>query len=380
MSIFAFGEFGMLFGVAFWAIILQRRYLWRTIKAVWDPTIIDESNEPMSYRTAWIGLAVTSVIFGLALLLSGSPIQGAIYTVLFLLVGYVAGARLRAETAGMGVGHPGYIHLHGMHTARMIVGGNTTPETATPGFYVTSMWIQFFQRDAAVSTPAISSLESYNIARITKTRTRDIFMGHSISVVSIILMCLILWPILAYSYGLSNEWSNEYSHELDYSQSSLELAKGGYWDHQTYEINIWGQAILGVVFAIGLNIIRLTRPWLPLNPVAGPILMSLRGGYWWLPILIAYLIKFTVVRIGGARAYTRYLLPGAVGFILGAAGIWGYTTLAIMIPSIFPSIITGAVLDIFDLLVFVIWLISLLSIILYIIRRMIETEPSWDKA
>ncbi|MHA1968396.1 MAG: DUF6785 family protein, partial [Candidatus Hodarchaeales archaeon] len=113
ISLFAFGEFGMLFGVAIWAVILQRRYLWRSIQAIWDPSIIDESGEPISYRTAWIGLGVCSLIFFLSLLFSGSPLFGAVYTVIFLIVGYVAGARLRAETAGMGIGHPGYLHLHG---------------------------------------------------------------------------------------------------------------------------------------------------------------------------------------------------------------------------------------------------------------------------
>jgi len=374
MSIFAFGEFGILFGVALWAIILQRRYLWRTVNAIWDPTIIDDSAEPISYRTTWIGLLASSIIFGLALFFSGSPIQGAIYSVIFLLIGYVAGARLRAETAGMGVGHPGYLHLHGMHTVRVVIGGNTTPETATQGFYVTSMWLQFFQRDAAPASPAISSLESYNIARITKTRSRDLFIGQSITVVSIIIMCLVLWPIFAYAYGLGNEWSGEYSHQIDYSESSIELAKGGFWDHQTYNIDIWGQAILGMVFAIGLNIIRITRPWLPLNPIAAPILMSLRGGYWWLPILIAYVIKFSVVRIGGTKAYIKYLLPGAVGFILGTAGIWGYTLFSIMVPSIFPFIFTGEILNLFDVFILVTWLLSIIAIIGYIIKQMMTSE------
>ncbi|MHA2297737.1 MAG: DUF6785 family protein [Candidatus Hodarchaeales archaeon] len=367
ISLFAFGEFGMLFGVALWVIILQRKYLWRTIKAIWDPSVIDETGEPISYRTAWIGLIICSVIFLLALILSGSPLIGAIYAVIFLMVGYVAGARLRAETAGMGVGHPGYLHLHGMHTARLVIGGNTTPETGTQGFYITSMWLQFFQRDAAMSTPAISSLEAYNIARVTKTRTRDIFLSGAIGVSATIILCLVIWPIFAYSYGLGNEWSGEAGHNFDYSESSIELTRGGFWDHRTYDIDTWGQAIMGAVFAIGLNILRLSRPWLPLNPIAGPILLSLRGGYWWLPIVIAYIVKYLVVRIGGTRAYTQYLLPAAVGYLIGTAGIWGYTLLALMIPSVFAFIFQGILLDLFTILVFVIWAAMMIAVIVYII-------------
>ncbi|UCE12993.1 MAG: hypothetical protein JSV04_12475 [Candidatus Heimdallarchaeota archaeon] len=368
ISLFAFGEFGMLFGVVIWAVILQRRYLWRSIQAIWNPSIIDESGEPISYRAAWIGLLVCAFIFFSSLLLSGSPLIMALYTVIFLMVGYVAGARLRAETAGMGIGHPGYLHLHGMHTVRVIVGeGNAK----TSGFYVTSMWMQFFQRDAAPSTPAISSLEAYNIARITNTRTRDIFVAHSIGIISIILLCLIAWPIFAYSYGLANEWSWEYGHNQDYSESTMELARGGYWDHKSYEIDIWGQAILGMVFAIGLNILRLSRPWLPLNPVAAPIILSLRGPYWWLPMLIAYLIKLLVVRIGGTRWYTSYLLPGAVGYLVGTAGMWGYSLLVVMIPLIFPFVLNIGT-DIYDLIVLGIWVISILTIISYLVLSFVR--------
>ncbi|MFX0013154.1 MAG: DUF6785 family protein [Promethearchaeota archaeon] len=365
ISLFAFGEFGMLFGVVVWAVILQRRYLWRSIKAIWDPSIIDESGEPISYRIAWIGFLLCGVIFFSSLLLSGSPLVMAIYTVIFLVIGYIAGARLRAETAGMGIGHPGYLHLHGMHTVRLFAGEENA---ATGGFYVTSMWMQFFQRDAAPTTPAISSLEAYNIARITNTRKRDIFIAHSIGILGIILLCLITWPIFAYSYGLANEWSGEAGHNQDYSESTMTLAAGGFWDHRSYEIDIWGQAILGMVFAIGLNILRLSRPWLPLNPIAAPIILSLRGPYWWLPMLFAYIIKFLVVRIGGTKAYTTFLLPAAVGYLIGTAGVWGYSLVVVMIPLLFPFV-AGAI---FDFIVLAIWVLSILATILYLILNLIK--------
>ena len=374
MSLFTFGEWGILFGCAFWAIILQRRYLWRTIKAIWDPSVIDESNEPIPYRAAWIGLFVCSLIFTLALVLSGAPLIGALYAVVFLLVAYVAGARLRAETAGMGIGHPGYVHLHGIHSVRALIGvdGDNKPLDQS-GFYVTALWIQFFQRDAAPASPAISALESYNIARITKTPTRDIFKGHAIAVVAIIILCLTVWPVFAYFYGLSNEWSGEAGHNFDYTEAAYELVTGGFWDFTSYRVDIWGQAILGMVFAIGLNIIRLGSPWLPLNPIAAPILLSLRGGYWWLPILIAYILKYGVVRIGGTRAYTTILLPGAVGYLLGTAGIWGFSLVSIMIPAMFPMIIFNSTMEFiyYNGIILLIWILSIVGIVYFFLKGLL---------
>ncbi len=377
MSLFTFGEFGILFGCAIWAILLQRRYLWRTIQAIRDPSIIDESGEPIPYRVAWIGFLGCALVFLGSLLLSNQfNLIGGIYVVIFLCVAYVAGARLRAETAGMGIGHPGYVHLHGMHTARVLMGINGENKPVDqPGFYVTALWIQFFQRDAAPAAPAVSALESYNVARITKTRTRDIFISHAIGVVMIIVLCLTAWPFFTYFYGLSNEWAGEAGHNFDYTESSYQLVTGGYWDFLSYGVDIWGQAILGIVFAIGLNIIRLSNPWLPLNPIAAPILLSLRGGYWWLPILIAYLIKYAVVRIGGTKAYTGYLLPAAVGYLLGTAGVWGYSLLSIMIPALFPFLLFDPIIEFiyYYAIVLLIWFVALVGLVIYIIKGMIKS-------
>jgi hypothetical protein len=191
----------------------------------------------------------------------------------------------------------------------------------------------------------------------------------------IIILCLIAWPFFTYFYGLSNEWAGEAGHNFDYSESSYTLVTGGYWDFLSYEVDIWGQAILGIVFAIGLNIIRLSNPWLPLNPIAAPILMSLRGGYWWLPILIAYLIKYGTVRIGGTKAYTTYLLPAAVGYLLGTAGIWGYSLLSIMIPAIFPFLLFDPLVEFiyYYAIVLLLWLVALVGLITYIIRGIISS-------
>jgi hypothetical protein len=85
-------------------------------------------------------------------------------------------------------------------------------------------------------------------------------------------------------------------------------------------------------------------------------------------MLIAYVIKFAVVRIGGTQAYTSYLLPGAVGYLLGTAGIWGFTLVSIMIPSIFSFLLFNSLIEqIYYALVFGIWVLSLLGIIAFII-------------
>jgi len=110
----------------------------------------------------------------------------------------------------------------------------------------------------------------------------------------------------------------------------MTLAEGGFWDHKAYGLNVWGQAIAGIIFAIALNVIRLRIPWLPLNPVAAPLVMSMMGPYWWLPLMIAWVIKYITVQVGGTKLYETMLLPAAVGFLIGTIFIWGVGILYVL--------------------------------------------------
>ena len=315
---FIFGEYGMLFGVAIWAIILQRKFLFRTFKAIFKPEAMDQTGEPLSYRTTWIGFIVCALGFYGSLVVSGAPASISIFTIVWLMVGYIGGARLRAETGGV-LGHPEYIHLHGQFTSRLLFS-----DSYTNSFYVTSMWHQFFQRDAANSVPAISVLEAYKVANVQKARNRDVFKAAVIGLVVATIATVLLFVNWTYIYGALARWSGEgWSTASFFNQQAMTLAEGGFWDHKAYGPNVWGQAIAGIFFAIALNVIRLRVPWLPLNPVAAPLVMSLMGPYWWLPLMIAWVVKYATVQVGGTKLYETMLLPAAVGFLIGTIFIWG---------------------------------------------------------
>ncbi len=325
---FILGEYGMLFGIAIWAIILQRKFIIRTFKSIFKPETIDQTGEPLSYRTTWIGFIVCALVFYVALVVSGAPASISIFTIVWLMVGYIGGARLRAETGGR-LGHPMYIHLHGQFTSRLFWG---EANAYNSGFYATAMWHQFFQRDAADSVPAISVLEAYNIANVEKARNRDVFKAAVIGLVVATIATVLLFVNWTYIYGALARWTGEgWSTASFFNWQALTLAEGGFWDHKAYTSNIWGQAIAGIFFAIALNVIRLRIPWLPLNPVAAPLVMSMMGPYWWLPMMIAWVVKYVTVQVGGTKLYETMLLPIAVGFIIGTIFIWGIGILYVVL-------------------------------------------------
>ena len=64
--------------------------------------------------------------------------------------------------------------------------------------------------------------------------------------------------------------------------------------------------------------------WWPLHPIAFPVSATFLINYHWFAVLLAWIIKATVLRYGGVRAF-RYLLPLFLGFILGefaTASLW----------------------------------------------------------
>ena len=75
---------------------------------------------------------------------------------------------------------------------------------------------------------------------------------------------------------------------------------------------------MGVVF--GLNFLRFRFPWFPLNPVGYALAMNFGIDYYWFGMLVAFIVKTSVQRYGGLKAY-RKLHAAALGVILGEMAI-----------------------------------------------------------
>jgi hypothetical protein len=72
----------------------------------------------------------------------------------------------------------------------------------------------------------------------------------------------------------------------------------------------------GFFFTLALNALRVRLSWFPFHPVGFATSMSWSMNILWMPLLIAWLIKATVVRYGGV-AMSRRVLPLAMGLVLG---------------------------------------------------------------
>lgn len=165
-------------------------------------------------------------------------------------------------------------------------------------------------------------------------RPKDMFIGACLGILISSIITFPLFLVGVYSFGMN----------VNVSAGWLFRLYGGNTPSAAEQIAITDKAwprppgippdvhvVIGIVLGFILMWLTTRYVWWPLHP-AGWVL---GGGYWdacffWFPFFIAWLVKFLVLRIGGARAHERYALPIFVGFLamayllnwLGAVSAW----------------------------------------------------------
>ncbi|RLE58286.1 MAG: hypothetical protein DRJ32_06715, partial [Thermoprotei archaeon] len=83
--------------------------------------------------------------------------------------------------------------------------------------------------------------------------------------------------------------------------------------------------IAGIIIVIALMYMRIMKPGFPLNP-AGYVLGASFFTYpWWTAFLVAWIVKYIIIRIGGAELYERTIKFStgiAIGTGIGLLMLW----------------------------------------------------------
>lgn len=91
----------------------------------------------------------------------------------------------------------------------------------------------------------------------------------------------------------------------------------------TWQAPIW--AGVGVLVSIGLSILRRNFIWWPLNPLGYALSASWTTTVFWFPMLVAWLVKWVIMRYGGISAY-RKARPVFLGLIFGEYSMAAFWT------------------------------------------------------
>ncbi len=298
------------------AIWLARRHLvavGRTIAG--RPGGIDDSDEPLRYRTTFIVLCLALAVLLFQGCLLGSKGVGLaqafrqtlapmlIFFLLFFLYS-IAIARMRAE-----LGPPAH-DLHGMGPEVLI---HNAVGTRALGHHNLAAFSLFFWFNRAYRAHySAHDIEGFKIAQLHRIASRAILKAMAIAVV--VGMLAAFWAVLhaLYVYGYSGRPAGDaFAQEAWFRRIVPFLSFP-----QRPRIAATIATGIGLLFSLLLGSLRMRFAWWVWHPVGYATATSWSMGKLWACIFLGWLAKALITRYGGAQMY-RKAQPFFVGLVMG---------------------------------------------------------------
>ena len=310
-------SFGAYIGLCIIAIITTRKHLGRVIRKFFtnDPTI-DDSDEPMPYRVAVLGL-IGSLLF-IMLFCKAAGMSVWVVLVFFGIYYAISTAvtRMRAE-----LGSP----VHDLH----FIG----PDEMMPRIFGTrflgaqnlTMFAYFFFFNRAYrGHPMPHILEGYKLAERTGINNRRLLIAILIAIVVGTFASFWSYYHIAYVEGARNWFASRPFNRL---QSWLISPRA-----PDYPAIV--AMIVGLSITFFLMIMRMRMFWWPFHPAGFAVSSSWSMNVFWFSILVSSVIKWIILRHGGVSTH-RKAIPFFLGLILGEfiiGSIWSLIGITINRP------------------------------------------------
>ena len=315
------GAYLLFFASTLW---LSRRYLKQVMRcALGRDSTLDDSDEPLRYRGAFLGLALGLVVltaFSVALGLSWW--LAVLFFVLYLALA-LAITRMRAE-----LGTP--VHDLTFTGPDWSLADLLGPQAIGPsGLAVFSLFFWFNRAYRCHPMPV--QLESFKLAEQTGARNA---MGRemrgwfwALLLAGAFGMLCAFWAMLHcyYEYGALAKIP------LTFGPEAWDRYGGWLRQPKPASSHVALATVVGFLFAACLQAMRVRFAWWPFHPLAYAVSGSWEMNLLWCPLLLAWLVKALLLRYGGVRTY-QAALPFFYGLILGQflpgslLNIWGIVT------------------------------------------------------
>ena len=294
-------------GLGVWLIINYRHHIANIIKSGLGFST-GSQEEGVSYRLVVLGGILAYIAIVILMCLGGAYAPFAIVIPLFYILYMFGWVRMMGEAQEFMPSVPFY-QLPAYDVGQALGGWGSRPDPAA----LPSMmfYYSFGCGGARMSALAMHHFfKSYKLAYETRTPAKGVVVVGLLSIISTAVFGYITWP---WWYSLVGGYSR--SRAIEYHIWNLP----GPWNLSygtpppISSAEEWGYMIGGIIFVMLVYTLRLRYTWFFINPVG----MMALPHWWWPTWLIAFVIKYLVLKIGGARLHERYVIPFSAGFCAG---------------------------------------------------------------
>jgi len=316
--------FGEILGLGIVPLFLSWKYIRRTFDAA-VKRAPREPGEPVSYTVAYLLLGIGFIMMFALFLAMGANVWSAFILPIIVIIWFLGFSRAYAEF--------GILPMHGEYDAVVI------PWTASNLFYVsdlgsvdpnafTTMFmsyatIEVWGCNGNTSQTLANAMMAFKVGADTKTDSRDVFLVGFIAAIIVVVVTFLYMINLVYSVGFNNIPSYVKWFVVNWGIDDPRIVDPQGW--MLYRIPVYEQALrwfIGIIIVAVLMVVRTMVPALAfLNPVgvvmgtSCGVIDNATGGAF--PILVAWVIKYIVLRFYGSSPYTKYIVPFCVGFLGG---------------------------------------------------------------
>jgi len=311
---------GVWVGLLLFALWIGRRHFFDVVRKVLGRGAnLDDSQEPLGYRTAALG-----IFLGMGFIIAFCVKAGmsvwvafAFFSIYFALSTTLT--RIRAE-----LGPPAH-DMYGSgpdHIMTMFLG---TRRLGAQNLTIFSLFY-WINREAYRTHPMPHQLEAFKLSYQANMKSRRLVWAIVLASALGALSCF--WAFLhsAYKLGAGDRlYGTTWFAREAYSRLATWLHYPSTPNH--VEITFAG---IGFVFTILMLLMRMRFLWWMLHPVGYAV-----SGWWiigrlWFPLFISSIIKWLALKFGGAKGYRR-AVPFFLGLILGdfiIGSIWSILGIA----------------------------------------------------
>lgn len=297
---------GGFVGIFVYVLWQMRSYLQRVLRKAFrnDPTI-DDSREPMRYRTAVLGLILGMIFLIGFSMRAGISLALAFGFFLFYFLFSTVITRMRTEAGitshDVYLGGPDVLLVNSLGTSRLSQGD------------LTGMSLMFWYNRAYDSHPMPQQLEGYRLGERTGVSMRRLTGAMLLAGGAGAVAAMLIGLHVMYQMGAASGKVTELV-----SMSSETWSRLASWVASPTDTNWHALTARGIGFTLTLALYSLRNYglWCPFHPVGVAMAGSWAMYKIWSSLFFSWLIKWGVLRYGGRAKYAS-LVHFGLGLVLG---------------------------------------------------------------